>query len=211
MKKLLAVLPVLALFGCGTMSAGTSQKISFSSNIGGAGIYNQDNKLVCIMPCSAQISRQSGEMILVAKKKGYIDKPFRLTVKMEGSFLKHFLTSGVTSVISSPATTTDLTSGAAFEFEPDHVYVPMIKAGSPAEMARQRDEADIRRFVLSNYADLAAEAAAGRGEKLETLEKMTFTMDNEVVYAIEQNPQKEKAAEALVFIYRCNKNFADEE
>ena len=37
---LCAVLPVLS--ACGTMNVGTTQKISFSSNVDGVVIYNQD-------------------------------------------------------------------------------------------------------------------------------------------------------------------------
>lgn len=200
---LCAVLPVLS--ACGTMNVGTTQKISFSSNVDGVVIYNQDYQVVCTAPCAAELRRRANELFFVAKKPGYVNRPFRLNARFESSFFRHFLTSGVTSVISSPATTTDLASGAAYEYEPNHVFINMIKIGSKADMQQQKEEADIRRYFLSNYDDIRADVAKGQGEKLDTLKDMTRTHDNEVAYTLEKNPGKEKAAIELIRIYRRNK------
>ena len=205
MKNAFILTIAAALAGCGTMNVGTVQKISFSTNIDGVVIYDQDYQKVCTAPCTAELPRRANELFFVAKKPGYVNRPFRLNAKFESSFFRHFLTSGITSIVSSPATTTDLASGAAYEYEPNHVFINMIKTGSKADMQQQKEEADIRRYFLSNYDDIRADVAKGQGEKLDTLKDMTRTHDNEVAYVLEKNPGKEKAAIELIRIYRRNK------
>lgn len=205
MKNAFILTIAATLAGCGTMNVGTVQKISFSTNIDGVVIYDQDYQKVCTAPCTAELPRRANELFFVAKKPGYVNRPFRLNAKFESSFFRHFLTSGITSIVSSPATTTDLASGAAYEYEPNHVFINMIKTGSKADMQQQKEEADIRRYFLSNYDDIRADVAKGQGEKLDTLKDMTRTHDNEVAYVLEKNPGKEKAAIELIRIYRRNK------
>lgn len=205
MKNAFILTIAAALAGCGTMNVGTVQKISFSTNVDGVVIYDQDYQKVCTAPCTAELPRRANELFFVAKKPGYVNRPFRLNAKFESSFFRHFLTSGITSIVSSSATTTDLASGAAYEYEPNHVFINMIKTGSKADMQQQKEEADIRRYFLSNYDDIRADVAKGQGEKLDTLKDMTRTHDNEVAYVLEKNPGKEKAAIELIRIYRRNK------
>lgn len=195
---------LLLLSACGTMEVGSFQKITFSSNVPDVGIYDADRKAVCTTPCSYEVRRKTQILYFIAKKEGYQSRVFEISPDFEGSFFKHYLTSGVT-LLGSPAITTDLATGAAFEYEPGHVYINMIRTGSAEEMEQQREEAEIRRYFMSNYQDIMGEIATGEGEKLDTLKKMTLTQYNEVAYIIEQNPGKEKASIELIRLYQRNK------
>ena len=211
-KNIFLSFSFLLLFGCGTMDVGHVQEITFSANTSEVGIYDNAGNFVCMAPCITQIQRKPVDLFFVAKKEGYIDSPFQLKAGFENRFFRHFLTSGVGAIVIIPFSTfllppliTDLSAGGAYEYEKGYIFITMIKKGSKAELLQQKKEAEIRRFLLLNYDDIQAELAKGEGEKLDTLKEMTFTEYNEVAWAIEQNPEKEKAVQEVVNIYRRQK------
>ena len=126
-KSMYSVVMLTALTGCGLMEVGKTQSVSFSSNIDETTIFDRDGRVVCATPCEIELPRQKNDLYFVAKKAGYVNRPFFLTVVPEKSFFKHMLTSNVTF---SPATTVDLATGAAYEYEPAKIYVHMIEKGS---------------------------------------------------------------------------------
>ena len=137
-KSMYSVVMLTALTGCGLMEVGKTQSVSFSSNIDETTIFDRDGRVVCATPCK-------NDLYFVAKKAGYVNRPFFLTVVPEKSFFKHMLTSNVTF---SPATTVDLATGAAYEYEPAKIYVHMIEKGSAEDLEQQRNEQEIRRFFM---------------------------------------------------------------
>ena len=211
-KNIFLCFSFLLLSGCGTMDVGHDQEITFSANTSEVGIYDNTGRIVCMTPCITQIQRKPVDLFFVAKKEGYIDSPFQLKAGFENRFFRHFLTSGVGATVILPLSTfllppliTDLSAGGAYEYEKGYIFINMIKKGSKAELQQQKKEAEIRRFLLLNYDDIQAELAKGEGEKLDALKEMTFTEYNEVALAIEQNPEKEKAAQEVINIYRRQK------
>ena len=198
-KSMYSVVMLTALTGCGLMEVGKTQSVSFLSNIDETTIFDRDGRLVCATPCEIELPRQKNDLYFVAKKAGYVNRPFFLTVVPEKSFFKHMLTSNVTF---SPATTVDLATGAAYEYEPAKIYVHMIEKGSAEDLEQQRNEQEIRRFFMLNYDDLKAEASVGRGEKTKTLAQMMNIPENELAHKIEQTGGKESGANELVQTYR---------
>ena len=94
--KILCSAAALALLsGCGLMEVGEKQTVSFASNVDETGIFDRDGKRVCATPCEIELPRQKNDLYFVAKKAGYVNRPFFLTVVPEKSFFKHMLTSGI--------------------------------------------------------------------------------------------------------------------
>lgn len=81
---LCAVLPVLS--ACGTMNVGTTQKISFSSNVDGVVIYNQDYQVVCTAPCTAELRRRANELFLWRKNRDMSTDRFAWTQDLKAAF-----------------------------------------------------------------------------------------------------------------------------
>lgn len=204
-KKVFAALSLLAVTGCGMMSHGSSQNIYISSNAVGVGIYNAAGERVCVTPCDAHVGRSSKALNFTAKKKGYLDRPFRLNANYEPNFFSNAVTSSTTFFPSIPFLTTDLTSGGAFEYEPGKVFVIMAQEGSPEALAEQREAAEVQRFILTNYGSLRKEAPEGTGEHITTLNKMTSTHDNEVSYIIEKTTDPEAAASQILHVFHRHK------
>lgn len=196
-----SVAALLALTGCGLMEVGETQTVSFASNVDETAVFDRDGKRVCSTPCEIELKRQKNDLYFVAKKAGYVNRPFFLTVVPEKSFFKHMLTSGIVFPLS-PATTVDLATGAAYEYAPGKIYLNMIEKGSAEDLEQQRTEQEIRRFFMLNYDDLKAEASVGRGEKTKTLARTMNVPENELAHKIEQTGGKESGADELVRTYR---------
>ncbi len=87
-KSMYSVVMLTALTGCGLMEVGKTQSVSFSSNIDETTIFDRDGRVVCATPCEIELPRQKNDLYFVAKKAGYVNRPFFLTVVPEKSFFK---------------------------------------------------------------------------------------------------------------------------
>ncbi len=89
MKKIYLITGVLSLAGCGTVFSGTSQDISFDSNVKEVSVYI-DGAFACKTPCVYPAERASGSISIVGKKEGYEDLGMALKTQInpaaEGSF-----------------------------------------------------------------------------------------------------------------------------
>lgn len=201
-SKILCSAAVLALLtGCGLMEAGKTQTVSFTSNIDDTAIYDRDGKQVCVTPCTIELPRQKNDLYLVAKKSGYVNRPFFLTVVPEKSFFKHMLTSGIIFPLS-PATTVDLATGAAYEYAPGKIYLNMIEKGSAEDLEQQRQEQEIRLFFMANYEILRLESSVGHGETLHALGQMMNVPENELAHMISKMAGSETGGNELIRLYR---------
>ena len=200
--KILCSAAVLAfLTGCGLMEVGKTQTVSFTSNVDETGIFDRDGKRVCATPCEIELPRQKNDLYFVAKKAGYVNRPFFLTVVPEKSFFKHMLTSGIIFPLS-PATTVDLATGAVYEYAPGKIYLNMIEKGSAEDLKQQETEQEIRRFFMANYEILRLDARVGRGEALDALAQMMNVPENELAHMISKMAGPETGGNELIRLYR---------
>ena len=169
MKKIYLITIALALTGCGTVFNGSSQDVSFDSNVKDVEVFVNGVK-ACTTPCTYPIDRQSGSQVVVGRKAGYEDQQTILK-----SSLSPIVIGNSTFVASW---LTDLVTGGIWEYRRDGLYFEMKKASaSRAENTLFEKQSPIRRYALFNYPDLKKEAAAGNinGEYISGLAELTGT------------------------------------
>ena len=167
MKKIYLITTVLAIAGCGTVFNGSSQDVSFDSNVKGVEVFVNGVK-ACTTPCAYPIDRQNGSQIVVGRKEGYEDQ--QIVLKPSVSAV------AIGNLTWIPSWLTDLVTGGVWAYRRDGLYFEMKKANaSRAENELFEKQSPIRRYALFNYSDLQAEAAAGNseGEYLAGLAELT--------------------------------------
>jgi len=154
---------VLALYSCATIVDGQNQSITFNSAPSGAEIV-LDGTSMGVTPLTVSLERASHDKVAIAKKDGYEDYQFRLSSGMNGWFLGNILSGGFIG------STTDLVSGAAYEYEPGMYALTLNpKNASQLEKNNIRKKMWARNFLLAGYAQLAGDLARGEGEYLSSL------------------------------------------
>lgn len=201
MKKI-ATISMLALLSasCASIISGSKQELSFDSNEKNVEIFI-DNKFVCKTPCLAKVERENAKLMLTARKAGYDDK----TVFVDNNLNVMVLGNALSTVLSTFGASTDLSSGAFWEYHPNSFYITMQKEPTTAAEKKQRDhENKIRDFVLRNYSQLQTEAFTPENstqEYLKTLSGMTNLPESEVRTIIESSTSEAYAAEKIVGTY----------
>lgn len=151
-KHKAGVLSVCALLSaCGTIFNGSSQKVSFDSNVKNVRIY-ENGAFLCMTPCTASIPRGSDSYFLTAKKNGYEDVSLRLASSASAWFWMNI------SSLGFYGSTTDFASGGMWKYDRDSVFVEMEKEGGK-DVSASRSQ--IRKYVLKNYAEIRKEIASG--------------------------------------------------
>jgi len=167
MKKIYLITTALTLAGCGTVFSGTSQDISFDSNVKEVSIYI-DGAFACKTPCVYPAERASGSISIVGKKEGYEDLGMALKTQINPTAVGN-----ITFIYSW---TTDLVDGAAWKYRQDGVYLNMEKKKmTRAEKEEFHRSSQIKRFVLFNYPDLKNEAFSDdfNGQYLQSLSELS--------------------------------------
>lgn len=167
MRKIYLTSIVLALAACGTVFSGTTQDISFDSNIKEVSVYI-DGAFACKTPCVYPAERASGSISIVGKKEGYEDVGMSIKSKLNPAAIGN-----ITFIYSW---TTDLVDGAMWKYRQDGVYLNMEKKNmTKAEKEEFHRNSQIKRFVLFNYPDLLNEAFSDNfnGEYLKSLSELS--------------------------------------
>lgn len=119
MKKILiSAFTVAALFltGCATIISGTNQTLTFNSDVDDVEVY-VDGALIGKTPVSASFKKNKVKSVMF-KKSGYEAVTRQITTSYDNVALLS---------IFWDLSTTDMISGAAFEYEPGAIYVQMPK------------------------------------------------------------------------------------
>ncbi|MBR1841131.1 MAG: PEGA domain-containing protein [Alphaproteobacteria bacterium] len=170
MKKFLLLLPIL-LSACGTIFSGSTQTISFDSNVKDVKVYVNGQQVCNQVPCSVDVDRASSPLIVMAKREGYKDGMANIKSKINSTAWFNILW----LYGSFSAATTDYAMGGLWKYTQDGVYINMEPEKlKHAERQKFSQESQIRAFSLYNYKDLRIEAATGEnGEYMQTLSYMT--------------------------------------
>lgn len=163
MKKLVLIPVIMLLNACGTVFSGTSQTVSFDSNVQGVEVYD-NSAIICETPCAVKIRRRQDGKTLVAMKKGYKTQQIPLDTTVNILFLGN--------IFSLAGATTDAATGGMWQYSPGQFYIYMSKS----EETLQKEELkkrEISSFILKNYASLRSEAQNQEGEYLHSLYLLT--------------------------------------
>ncbi len=189
MKKL-GLLSFLLLSACGTIFSGSTQTITFDSNVkSGIQIY-ADGALVCNKtPCVVDVDRHSGPMTITAKAKGYEDYVGQNKTKIN--------TVSWGNLLSLYSWTTDFATSSMWKYSQDGIYINMEKKGMNVAEANQfKKDSKIKHFALYNYAELKIE----NPEYVEALKVMTGKNSSELSKIIAQSNTEAELANNLTNI-----------
>ena len=187
MKKLV-LLSILILTGCGTVFSGSSQKITFDSNVRRNIEIYANGALVCTStPCVVDIDRASSPMTVMAKANGYEDSMGQVKTKINPASWGNLL-----SVYSW---TTDFATSSMWKYTRDGVYINMSPKGMRrADTDKFTKEANIKHFALFNYAELKIE----NPEYIATLSELTGKSNAELKKIIAQSNTEVELAHNLI-------------
>ncbi|MGB7650417.1 MAG: PEGA domain-containing protein [Gallionella sp.] len=115
-RLVLLSLVVLSLTGCASVLKGTDQVLTFTSDQDGAQVL-LDGVSVGVTPLSMKVKKNSKSTVMV-KKDGFRTQTMPLDKKYDGVALLN---------IFWDFSTTDLITGAAYEYEPNTYYFKLLK------------------------------------------------------------------------------------
>jgi hypothetical protein len=118
MKRLFSILlSVVVISGCATIIKGTSQTVSINSNVSGAEVIVNGQR-VGTTPFTGPIERKSGTTVTL-QKTGYQTKTVTMTTEIESVFWGNIIIGGVLG------STTDLTTGAMYYYAPATLQIDL--------------------------------------------------------------------------------------
>ena len=193
MNKKIALVSILALTACGTIFNGTSQDMSFDSNVKGVTIYINGVK-ACKTPCVYPIDRSSSTVVAVAKKDGYEDQQQILKSSLS--------TASILNLTFWPSWLTDVATGGMWQYSREGVYIDMEKpATKHAELQKIKKAVATRRFALYNYGELKIEAAKGQqGEYVTAISALSNQSPQQTMSIINQAQNEVHLAHLLTGI-----------
>ncbi len=189
-NKKIALVSVLALTACGTVFNGTSQDMSFDSNVKGVTIYINGVK-ACKTPCVYPIDRSSSTVVAVAKKEGYEDQQQILKSSLS--------TASILNLTFWPSWLTDVATGGMWQYSRDGVYIDMEKPTTKhAELQKIKQDVAARRFALYNYGELKIEAAKQQnGEYVQAISDLTNQSPQQTMSLINESGNEVELAHLL--------------
>jgi hypothetical protein len=161
MRCLAALAALAALSGCATIFTGTTDTLTFSSNVPEVRL-TIDGQYKGELPVTLRMSRNfMGGQQFVAKfeREGYVTQEFRLQREFNMVAILD-----VTSVLTSGGV--DVLTGSLLRFSPTGYQVQMLSEGSSAGSTSFRRSTDLHRYALMNYRNIQKDIARGGGEYL---------------------------------------------
>lgn len=179
---------LLLLGACGTIFSGSTQTISFDSNIKENIDIYANGALVCTKtPCVVDIDRGSAPLTIIAKAKGYEDSVMQDKAKINTVSWGNFL-----SVYSW---TTDFATSSMWKYSESDVYINMRKKDmTTAELNKYNKDAKIKAFALYNFAELKL----NNPEYTLALQELTAKNSQDLAAVIKQADTEVELANALV-------------
>ncbi len=186
------IISAILLSACGTIFSGSSQSITFDSNVKGNIEIYANGALVCTQtPCTVDIDRVSGPMTILAKAKGYEDAVMQDKTKINPVFWANIFS------IYPTGSLTDFATSAMWKYSQDGVYINMRpKEKQSVQNKRFEKDSDIRRFALYNYSELKI----GNPEYLSALEILSAKNENELEAIINRSNTEVELAHNLTEI-----------
>lgn len=152
----------LSLTGCATILGGKQQTITVNANVSGADVY-LNQTLLGKTPLTAKVKRGQ-EGVLRVTAEGYQPYQAALNKKISSLFWVNILSGGAFG------STTDYTTGAMYEYEPDTYMVTLQAADQSSEQQSEwRLKEGLRSFVLLNNQAIVSDLAVGDGEYIDVL------------------------------------------
>ena len=146
------------LVGCATITKGSKQSVAITSNVDGATIY-LDGEKVGTTPYNGLLSKNKEELRI--EKEGYRNTTIILSKSLEGMFWANIIIGGTLG------SSTDFATGAAYAYMPATYHVELKAETSSSEDFNQRLK--VRKFAMVYIDDISKDLGNGQGESLSTL------------------------------------------
>ena len=151
----------IMLAGCATIFSGTSDEMSFSTNVDPVNVY-VDGLKVGDTPLNVAVEKKVGEGRVVRfEKAGYKTQEFKLKNKFDPVAVLD-----VTSVITSGGI--DVLTGAIMEYSPKQYHIEMLKDNQIIQRSQSK-QIQFASFVLTNADAIKENLATDGGEALDAL------------------------------------------
>ena len=179
---------LLLLGACGTIFSGSTQTISFDSNIKENIDIYANGALVCTKtPCVVDIYRGSAPLTIIAKAKGYEDSVMQDKAKIN--------TVSWGNLLSVYSWTTDFATSSMWKYSESGVYINMRKKDmTTAELNKYNKDAKIKAFALYNFTELKL----NNPEYTLALQELTAKNSQDLAAVIKQADTEVELANALV-------------
>lgn len=154
----LFALTATALVGCATVASGTKQSLTVTSNIDGAEIF-LDGEKIGTTPYTGVV-KKNGEMLRI-EKEGYRTETVTLSKTLDAVFWGNIIIGGTLGSI------TDFASGAAYTYAPA-TYQVDLRAEDQASV-EFRHELVVRKFAMLYVDEVSRDIANGGGDYVDSL------------------------------------------
>ena len=186
MKRFFFLPLLLSLSACGSVMHGSTQTLHFESNV--PGVHVSGPSVSCVTPCEISVKRHGDPLNFTAQKQGY--RPVQGTINT--SFSLFFILGTTSGGIYS--TTTDFLTGSMYKYDEDKYFFDMV----PENITEESKTDKIRRYILSNYANIRKEFYQKTpGEYLTELSLLT-QIDAEELIEMNENQSATAYANAVL-------------
>jgi hypothetical protein len=129
MRVLSAALVALSLGACATVTRGTTDQVTFTSEPSGAAVRTSIGHSCPTTPCTVEVSRKS-EFVAVFTMNGYEEQQIPVATRIAGSgaagFAGNILIGGIVGMAADAAT------GATLEHFPNPVHASLVPLVLPS-------------------------------------------------------------------------------
>lgn len=152
------LMTALVAAACATIVKGTTQLMTVSSNVEGADIYLDDNK-IGTTPYTGEVKKK--RKILRVEQEGYQTETLSLSKSLEPWFWGNIIIGGTLGSI------TDFATGAAFQYAPASYRVELRSAGQSAADFRQ--QVSVVWFSMIYIDEISRDISQGGGDYISAL------------------------------------------
>ena len=153
---------LLVIASCASITTGTTQSVSITSNVDGATIF-LDGEQIGTTPFYGVISKNKKQLRIA--KEGYQSEIVVLSKSLEPMFWGNIITGGTLGSI------TDFASGAAYTYSPAAYQIDLKAQGQSSLEYKQQLVA--RKFSMIYIDEISRDLSAGGGDHLSALMQIT--------------------------------------
>jgi len=164
----LALIALIALAGCASITKGSSQTVTITCNVDGAELI-LDGQKIGVTPFTGDIKKNKNQ--IQVKKDGYESETLFLAKNIDGMFWGNICTGGVVGSI------TDFSTGAAYTYSPS-TYQVTLKADGQSSLNYEQ-ELVLSKFAMIYINQISRDLANGQGEYLSALVDLLDSQEDE--------------------------------
>ncbi|MFK7849058.1 MAG: PEGA domain-containing protein [Rhodothermales bacterium] len=165
---ILLVLLTFIITGCASITKGTSQTITVSSNVEGATIF-LDDEMIGSTPFAGPVKKN--KKFLKIEAEGYGTENVALSKSLEPIFWGNIIIGGTLGSI------TDFATGAAYQYAPASYQID-LKASGQTGAAFLR-EVGVRKFGMLYIDSISQDIADGGGQYIDALVALSLSSEGE--------------------------------